>query len=96
MRDNGYIPSIVQHETECYICHRQGALHRHEPLDGIGRRSKSKALGLWVYMCPYHHKAAHRDREMQDMLRADCQRAAMREYGWNTEDFIREFNRSYL
>lgn len=96
MRDNGYIPSIVQTAEECYICHRQGDLARHEPLDGIGRRQKSKALGLWVRLCPYHHDVSHKDRELQDLLRADCQRAAMKRYGWTTEQFISEFGRNYL
>ena len=95
MGDNGYIPSIVQAAEECYICHRQGALARHEPLDGIGRRQKSKALGLWIHLCPAHHRMSHEDRELQDMLRADCQRAAMRKYGWTTEQFIKEFGRNY-
>ena len=96
MRDNGYINSIVQKTQECYLCHKQGLLCRHEPLDGIGRRSKSKSLGLWVWLCPDCHTDSHRIRSIQDQLRADCQKAAMREYGWSTQRFIDEFNKNYL
>lgn len=94
--DNGYIPSIVQPEQECYICKSTGVLARHEPLDGIGRRSKSKALGLWIYLCPMHHDQSHRDVELQDLLRADCERAAIRVYGWSVQTFIKEFDKNYL
>ena len=96
MKDNGYRDSIVQADEECYICRRNGALARHEPLDGIGRRSKSKELGLWIRLCPAHHEMSHRDRELQDMLRCDCQRAAMREYGWTEQEFINQFGKNYL
>lgn len=93
---NGYLPSIVKTERECYICKRTGDLARHEPLDGIGRRSKSKELGLWVYLCPYHHAMSHNDRQLQDELREDCERAALRQYGWTTQDFINEFGKNYI
>lgn len=94
--NNGYIPSIVQTERECYICKRTGDLARHEPLDGIGRRSKSKELGLWVCLCPYHHRMSHNDRQLQDELREDCERAALRVYGWTIQDFIDEFGKNYI
>lgn len=97
MRDNGYKPSIVQYDTtRCMLCDYGGDLARHEPLDGIGRRKKSKALGLWVALCPVCHAESHADRSVQDKLRKRCQTAAMAEYGWTTQDFINEFGRNYL
>lgn len=96
MDRNGYNDSIVQTRQNCYNCGRQGLLCRHEPLDGIGRRQKSKALGLWVWLCPDCHRFVHQNPAEADMLRADCQRAAMTEYGWDTEKFISEFNKNYI
>lgn len=94
---NGYSQSIVHKRQErCYLCGIGGDLARHEPLDGIGRRKKSKALGLWVCLCPGCHDLSHRDRRTQDILRAECEEAALREYNWTIQDFINEFNRSYL
>lgn len=91
-----YIPSIVQADTEhCFICGRSG-VQRHEPLDGLGRRRKSQTFGLWVALCPEHHAESHKDVEIQNTLRAECQKAAMREYGVTTEEFIHAFGRNYL
>lgn len=94
--NNGYSESILQSDNSCYLCGIGGELARHEPLDGIGRRSKSKALGLWVRLCPRCHYNSHQERVVQDKLRAACQRAAMAEYGWTKQDFINEFGRSYI
>ena len=93
---NGYADSIVQKRQACYNCGRQGLLCRHEPLDGIGRRYKSKALGLWVWLCPACHSEVHNIPAEADMLRADCERAALRVYGWDKERFIKEFGKNYL
>lgn len=97
MDRNGYSQSVVQRRQErCYLCGVGGDLARHEPLDGIGRRKKSKALGLWVCLCPGCHDLSHRDRRTQDILRAECEEAALREYGWTIQDFINEFGKNYL
>lgn len=97
MQDNGYAPSIVhKRQNHCYLCGKGGDLARHEPLDGIGRRKKSKALGLWVCLCPECHELSHKERRVQDILRAECEEAAIREFDWTTQDFINEFGRNYL
>lgn len=94
---NGYAPSIVhKRQDRCYLCGVGGDLARHEPLDGIGRRKKSKALGLWVCLCPGCHDLSHRDRRTQDILRAECEEAALREYGWTITDFIAELGKNYI
>lgn len=96
MGSNGYSPSIVQDFDGCYLCKMEVETARHEPLDGIGRRSKSKSLGLWVSLCPKCHVHSHEFATVQNRLRADCQRAAMREFGWTKQDFIKEFGRNYI
>lgn len=94
---NGYAPSIVHlRQDRCYLCGVGGDLARHEPLDGIGRRKKSKAMGLWVCLCPECHDLSHGDRRTQDLLRAECENAALSAFGWTADDFIREFGKNYL
>lgn len=96
---NGYAPSIIQRDHRCYICGRDGHNHRHEPLGGP-LRQKSKALGMWVHLCPDCHqngrKAAHRDSKVANWLKRKAQEAAMDRYRWSVEDFINEFGKNYL
>lgn len=94
---NGYNPSVVhKNQDRCYMCGIGGDLARHEPLDGIGRRSLSKHYGLWICVCPACHELSHKERKVQDELRILCQKAAMLEYGWTTADFIKIFGKSYI
>lgn len=100
---NGYAPSIVQDGHCCHFCGRNGTadkLDRHEVYGGANRQ-KSKAFGLWVLLC--HDRchitgknAVHNNGGVRYALQRESQLRAMEEYGWSTEDFIREFGRSYL
>lgn len=96
---NGYAPSIMQEDlTRCYLC---GAcdqkLDRHEPFNGP-LRGKSKYFGMWVMLCSErcHHGDVHKHFQTAKKLKEDAQRAAMNEYGWNTNDFIIEFGKNWL
>lgn len=96
---NGYGKSIMQHDlTYCYKCGRRDQkLDRHEVF-GASERAKSKAMGLWVVLChdSCHLNGVHTDAVYREKLRAKAQAAAMREYGWSTERFIKEFGRNYI
>lgn len=96
---NGYAPSIMQSDTSyCFRCGRTtGKLDRHEPF-GSALRSKSKRYGMWCMLCheTCHLGIVHRIPAENAKLREIAQKAAMKEYGWTTEDFIREFGRNYL
>lgn len=95
---NGYRPSIVQQSTDhCIWCGRKdGKLDRHEIYHG-SYRNKSKQLGLWVILCHEHHmELHHKDPHKFDDLKQQAQYAAQKEYGWSTDDFIREFGKNYL
>ena len=95
----GYAPSIIQRDSRCYICGSDGHNHRHEVFPGP-LRQKSKALGMWVHLCPNCHqngsKAAHRDSATANWLKRKAQEAAMTKYRWDTEKFIQVFGRNYL
>ena len=94
---NGYAKSIVQLGTCCFKCGAEnGKLDRHE-IWGGPFREKSKRLGLWVLLCheSCHLNGVHQDAEYARRLRRYAQGMAQEEYGWSTEDFIREFGKNY-
>ena len=88
---------------ECFLCGKNGAgdpLEKHHAFGGALRK-KSEKYGLYVYLCgdKCHRngpKAAHVCRETADMIRRWAQETVMREQGWDTERFIREFGKNYL
>lgn len=101
---NGYAPSIVQRDMSvCFFCGRNGnsdKLDRHECFNA-SNRAKSKELGLWVLLCHARchqsgDNAVHKNALMRNSLCAQAQRRAMEAYGWDTDEFIRQFGRSYL
>jgi hypothetical protein len=64
-------------------------------------RSKSEKYGLTVYI--HHNKchifgenAVHRNAEVNRKLQAIAQKKAMEHYGWDREQFIKEFYKNYL
>lgn len=80
---------------------RYEGLVRHEVFFGPYRQ-KSIDLGLVVFLKPdmhnesnyaVHCKCGHK---FDLMLKQAGQKAAMKEYGWNTEKFIQEFGKNYL
>lgn len=97
----GYAESIMQHGGGCAICGRTwGAkLDRHEPFGGANRE-KSKAFGMWIVLCHdgCHEGpgSVHADGALAREWRRKAQRAAMIEYGWSREEFIRRFGKSEL
>ncbi len=93
----------MQRGSSCWLCGRNGAqdpLDRHHIFGGPNR-AKSERYGLTVYLCHgschlYGPTAAHNCRETMDMLHRYGQRLAMERQGWATDEFAREFGRSYL
>ena len=72
MDSNGYNKSILETAPDqCYVCGKQGSVGdfaRHEVFYGTERK-KSKAAGLWVYVCPYcHHQIHHNPGKGYDLL----------------------------
>lgn len=88
---------------QCFLCGRNDSkdpLDRHHCFGGALKR-KSEKYGLLVDLC--HHdchifgaEAVHNNKENRLKVQRWAQRKAMREQGWNTDDFIREFGRNYL
>lgn len=87
----------------CFLCGRNGSsdpLDRHHCFGGKNR-SKSEKYGLVVDLCHnrchiFSEIAAHRNAETRLIIHQWAQEKAMRENGWSTEDFVREFGKNYL
>lgn len=83
----------------CFLCGRYGPVERHHVFPGPFRQ-KSEKYGLVVDLCHWCHNeppdGVHHNRERALILKQRAQRMVMREQGWNTEDFIREFGKNYL
>lgn len=93
---NGYAPSLfVQEPFRCFSCGRFGETARHEIFGGF-RRSASKALGLWVNVCPDCHNAIHASGKLQYRYHREGQLLAEATYHWNHDDFRRRFYKNYL
>jgi hypothetical protein len=68
---NGYGKSIMMAETDhCYFC-GDANIARHEVVYGTANRGKSKALGLWITVCPHHHTLLHNPAEEADIRRSE-------------------------
>ncbi len=88
---------------ECFLCGRNGSkdpLDRHHifPND---YRDKSEKYGLVVWLCHsechiFGRNSVHQNADVMRYLKQYGQRKVMREQGWTTEDFIREFGKNYL
>lgn len=92
MDSNGYNKSLFDTEQgRCYLCKRYGDTARHEVF-GASSRSFSKALGLWVDLCPSCHNRVHMENDNE--LKEEGQRLFEKEYGH--ERFMGVFQRNYL
>ena len=81
------------------MCGNYETVERHH-LFGGARRKKADKLKLTVMLCPYCHQydpdSAHKSAETRLYLHKYGQKKAMREQGWEKEDFVREFGKNYL
>lgn len=94
--------SIIQTDpTYCYLCGGQGtSLDRHHVFGGPSRNA-SERYGLTVYLCHdechiFGKNAVHKNAERNRRLKQDVQRKAMKYYGWNFDDWLQRFGKSYL
>ena len=95
--------SVDTAHAKCWLCGRNGMsdpLDVHHIFSGA-YRAKSERFGLTVLLC--HNRchisgpsAAHRSRDTARRLHEYGQRKAMKEQGWNIEQFRRQFGRNYI
>ena len=94
---------MYQVRPTCFLCGRNGG---RDPLDvhhlfGGAYRRKSEKYGLTVLLCHerchiFGSEAAHSNPETMHALHVYGQRLAMERFGWDEDDFRREFGKSYL
>lgn len=97
--------SIIQKEKCCYLCklfyglHYEQNLEVHHCLNGIGKREPCDRLGLWIWLCPEHHRtgedAVHRNIAYRQKLKQIAQTVYEKEIG-SREEFIQQFGKNYL
>lgn len=93
--------SIIQNGRYCYLCGKSiEPLDRHHVFGGANRK-KSEKYGLTVYLCHdschiFGYGAVHMNAEVDRKLKQEVQRKAMAYYGWNFDDWRKEFGKSYL
>lgn len=93
---HGYAPSLWL-TGSCVACGISGIpLARHEVFHGA-YRTKSKALGCWVNLCPNCHAKLHTGKKDLDrFLKYEMQKTCMEHYGWSIQDFRERFGKNYL
>ena len=86
-------------EANCFLCGKYCNCEVHHIFGGSFRK-KSDKYGLVVPLCHYCHNepphGVHHCRETAEILKRYGQRKVMREQGWTTEEFIKQFGRNHL
>lgn len=84
----------------CYVCGTTYNLHLHHIFEGMANRKQSEKWGCTVYLCGTHHnlsnEGVHFNKELDTLLKQECERWCLKTYEWTIEDFIKEFGRNYL
>ena len=97
---NGYKDSIFETEYgRCYLCkyfEEDPPIEtiRHEVIYGIANRELAKRYGLWINICPAHHKHIHDYPEEYEWLKEAAQE--LFEAAYPCEDFLTIFGRKYI
>lgn len=93
------VKNLIGETDRCFLCGSRSNLERHHIFGG-GYRKKSEEHGLVVTLCHFCHNeppnGVHQNGARARELKAYAQKSAMEAFGWEVEDFIREFGKSYL
>lgn len=92
--------SIIQKETECYMCRKlygryvdlpNYGLELHHVIPGTANRQKSDEYGLVVWLCPRHHREIHSSggAEMMKVLKQEGKEVFCSRH--SEEEWIKEF-----
>lgn len=95
----GHRPSIITNQENCYICRRfyntinTKPLERHHCLHGTGMRKLADEDGLWVWLCPEHHRRLHDKNEHDLDLQIIAQKTYEVEFG--REAYFKRYGKFY-
>lgn len=86
-------------KSEFYSIERFDGSHKHH-IFGASNRKKSEELGLYVFLTPAMHNMSdygvHFNKAFDLELKQIGQKAAMETYGWNIDEFIKQFGKNYI
>ena len=104
--------SIIQEKKECYICRAfmnlendmrelpEKGLEKHHIMFGFSNKNRklSEKYGLWVWLCPKHHKwddiSPHKSKITNIATRRIAQRAF--ELKYSHEKWMELFGKNYI
>ena len=90
--------SIMQYKKCCYFCSKIDDLERHHVIHGTAGRKTAEKLGLWIWLCSYHHRtgpeAVHKDAKIDENLKKHAQ--TIYESRHSHEEWMQHVGRNYL
>ncbi len=91
--------SILCKDEACIVCGQRHGLERHHVMFGNPRRQLAEEDGLWVWLCPEHHRGTYgvhgRDgHELDSVLKRYAQR--IYEQTHSREEWMERYRRNYL
>ena len=90
--------SKMQTRKECLVC-GSGNVEQHHVLFGNPRRKRADEDGLWVWLCPEHHRGTNgvhgkNGHDLDTALKKTAQQ--IYEQTHSREEWIARYRRSYL
>ena len=85
--------SIIENTKECFIC-KNPRVQQHHIYKGNKCRKIADQEGLWVWLCPEHHRQVHLDRKLDVAFMRLGQRKF--EETHTRDEFREKFIKSYL
>lgn len=91
--------SILCTSQSCIVCGKTKVLERHHVLFGNPRRQLAEEDGLWVWLCPEHHRGdigvhGKDGHELDQALKEYAQRTYERTH--SREEWMARYRRNYL
>ena len=95
----GFKQSKIITAANCFICRKYhntintAPLEKHHCLHGTGMRKLADEDGLWVWLCPEHHRRLHDKNEHDRELQIIAQQTYIAEHG--REDYFKRYGKFY-
>ena len=90
--------SIIYNEKRCYLCGSTLNLERHHCIHGTAGRKLADKYGLWVWLCPFHHRdnrhGVHGDASLDLWFKQLAQNVF--EIAYSHEMWMQIFGKNYL
>ena len=89
--------SIMQQDKQCYICGSTRNLELHHIIHGTANRKKAEELGLWLWLCPEHHRgkdSPHFDANIDRWFKGLAQQRFEKTH--SREEWMKAAGRNYL